>query len=45
MFEAGLLEVRRVWWAVRGSIRRSRRKYGEIAKDIFRGGPILNSFE
>jgi len=45
MFEAGLLEARRVWWAVRGSIRRSRSNYGEIAKDIFRGGPMLDSFE
>ena len=45
MFEAGLLEARRVWWAVRGSIIISRRNYGEIAKDIFRGGPMLDSFE
>ena len=45
MFEAGLLEVRRVWWAVRGSIRRSRSNYGEIAKDIFRSGPMLDSSE
>ena len=45
MFEAGLLEARRVWWAMRGSIRRIRSNHGEIAKDIFRGGPILDSFQ